>query len=665
MRVLALLAKAFIMMAVAMLVAGFVLTGPAMATGRDSFSPSVSPTAKHHFPHIMKSHFAAPQVAASNRQDLLLYNGGPVMKNSVSYAILWEPTTLPDGFTTHVSSTYNSLLQRYFGDVGGSGLYNVNTEYYDTSGHIANNATFGGSWVDTSAYPASDCTDSATIGNCLIDTDIQAEVQKAMTTNNWSGGLTHLFFVFTAWNEGSCFDNTSTACSFTQYCGYHSYFTDNGNNTVVYANMPYTGTSLDGCGVPASPNNDADADSTISVTSHEQMEAVTDPMLNAWYDGLGNEIGDKCAWNFGTLGQDNGNANESWHNNFYLMQQEWSNALDGCTQGEQSSPPPPSGSIAIVGANDGNIYALNTADGSVAWHYKTGSAVISSPTVAKGIVYVGSNDHYVYALNVSNGSLVWRYKTRGSVTSSPTVSNNTVYVGSNDGFMYALNAPDGSLVWRFQIRSPVSTSPTVASTIVYASASNGLLFALNASNGNLLWHVQVRHVIFSAPAVAGSLLYVGGSNGIVYALNATTGSVVWHVQTGRPVWLTPTIANNVVYIGSSNGYMYALDAAGGSLVWRYRTRGSIGSQANVTNNVVYFGSDDRNLYALNTTGGTAIWHFRTKSEVLSMPAVNNGFVYFGSDDRNLYALNATGGTAAWHFSARAGIESSPIVVQLS
>ena len=32
------------------------------------------------------------------------------------------------------------------------------------------------------------------------------------------------------------------------------------------------------------------------VTSHEVREAVTDPNLNAWYNSIGYEADDKCAW---------------------------------------------------------------------------------------------------------------------------------------------------------------------------------------------------------------------------------------------------------------------------------------------------------------------------------------------------------------------------------
>lgn len=36
-----------------------------------------------------------------------------------------------------------------------------------------------------------------------------------------------------------------------------------------------------------------------NVTSHEQMESATDPLLNAWLDSQGQEIGDKCNFTFG------------------------------------------------------------------------------------------------------------------------------------------------------------------------------------------------------------------------------------------------------------------------------------------------------------------------------------------------------------------------------
>ena len=49
----------------------------------------------------------------------------------------------------------------------------------------------------------------------------------------------------------------------------------------------------------------------------------------------GYEIGDNCNWNFGAMSFDNGQANQAWGPNgkhYYAMQQEWSNASNGCVQ---------------------------------------------------------------------------------------------------------------------------------------------------------------------------------------------------------------------------------------------------------------------------------------------------------------------------------------------
>ncbi len=274
------------------------------------FTPSTAEAASRphrHTPHFFKSRHAVKSFASGNN---LVYNGGPIMSGTMqSYAIFWEPPG------SYVSSSYNSLIQRYFSDVGSSGLYKNNTQYTDSNGNAPSSATLAGSWVDTAPYPST----------TLQDSDIQNEVSNALSVNGWTPSISTMFFVFTAKGENIC---SGGACSFSQFCAYHNYF---GSNT-IYAAMPYDGTDLQGCGpLPnGSPNGDTDADAAISTTSHEQMEAATDPLINAWTDSQGQEIGDKCAYNYGSTNSDG--SNEVWNGNPYIVQQEWDNAQGGCVQ---------------------------------------------------------------------------------------------------------------------------------------------------------------------------------------------------------------------------------------------------------------------------------------------------------------------------------------------
>jgi hypothetical protein len=262
----------------------------------------------HFFPARTEAtgvHTNAVNPNASN----LLYHGGPVMAGTAHvFAIFWEPTG------SVVSTNYNSLITRYFNDVGGSTDYVIQHQYTQSGGSFPNNSVLSGTFVDTRAYPS----------NPMFDSDIQAEVSRAKSINGWASSINNVFFVFTAKNENECFDTSRSQCTFTTFCGYHSFF---GSNT-LYAFIPYTGTSLNGCGVPRSPNNNIDADSSINVSSHEQMEAATDPLLNAWFDSSGAENGDKCNFRFDTTNSANGDTFMNGHP--YEVQMEWSNARRAC-----------------------------------------------------------------------------------------------------------------------------------------------------------------------------------------------------------------------------------------------------------------------------------------------------------------------------------------------
>ncbi len=260
----------------------------------------------HHKPHLLLKkdlrHSNASLLASGSN---LIYGGGPVMGGTTNvYAIFWEPTG-------NVSANYNSLIERYFGDVGGSPLYHNNTQYTDSGGNFPSNAVLAGSWVDTSAYPESP----------LLDSDIQNEVTNAQNVNGWSSSIDNVFFVFTEAGQDLCIDNTFSQCASNAFCAYHNFF---GTDT-IYAAMPYAASFS--CNPGSSPNND-DADQTINVTSHEQMEAATDPLLNAWIDSSGQEIGDKCAWTFGPLDTNGGDV--VWNGDEYIVQQEWDNNVGGC-----------------------------------------------------------------------------------------------------------------------------------------------------------------------------------------------------------------------------------------------------------------------------------------------------------------------------------------------
>ncbi len=287
---------------------GLLIVAMMAVIGSNLFNASAAsvPGARLHKPHLfLRQTLAKSNALRHPATNNLSYHGGPVMTGTANaYAIFWEPTG-------NVATNYNSLLQRYFGDIGASSLYHINTQYTDSTKGYASNAKFAGSWVDTRTYPESP----------LLDSDLQQEVSHALSSTGWKSSLHNIFFVFTQRNEDICIDSSYSQCASNTFCAYHSGF---GNNT-LYAAMPYAASFS--CNPGSSPNHN-DADQTINVTSHEQMEAATDPLGNAWTDASGNEIGDKCAWNFGSLNSSGGDV--TWNGNNYIVQKEWNNKASGC-----------------------------------------------------------------------------------------------------------------------------------------------------------------------------------------------------------------------------------------------------------------------------------------------------------------------------------------------
>jgi hypothetical protein len=301
-----------------------------LATAQSSpFTISSGSNAVHVFP-TTTIHAAAPPPAGA-----LNYHGGPVMTATNTYAIFWVPPTLQNGGATSMSAAYQNIQKNVLADYAAHGIDNNNTQYYQgstTKKYIQNSGKLAGSYVDTSAYPASGCSDTATPGNCITDAQLEAELEKVMTLKGWSGGLGKMFLVFTSSGEGSCFDSSNAQCAYTYYCAYHGYFTNSSAQTVIYSNEPYGNTTACQAAHTPSPNGNPAADAASTAATHELTEAITDPLLNAWYDASGNEIGDLCAYNYGTNTWDGALANQMWNGHFYELQMEYDNHISGCVQ---------------------------------------------------------------------------------------------------------------------------------------------------------------------------------------------------------------------------------------------------------------------------------------------------------------------------------------------
>jgi hypothetical protein len=252
-----------------------------------------------------------------------------------TYAIYWNPWGSTD------SSGYQATINQFFTDVAAASaahatnnVYESDTQYYQTVGgtttHVTYSENFAGSAVDTTTPSSSGCTSTAggSLG-CVSDAQVANEVDAVRTAHGWPTGAGAEYFVFLGKGVSTCSD--SSHCFVSYFCAYHSSYTTGSGATVIYANMPYANYSSGACGTGQDPSGDADAQSTLNVTSHEANESITDYLGNAWYDNAGYENGDKCAWKFGTAsGPAGAQYNQTINGHNYYLQGEYSNQDRGC-----------------------------------------------------------------------------------------------------------------------------------------------------------------------------------------------------------------------------------------------------------------------------------------------------------------------------------------------
>jgi hypothetical protein len=273
----------------------------------------------------------------------VLYHGGPVAHRSTTYAIFW--TGPGHDISVNFEGGVTQFLQGVAAEAGGHGnVYSVPVEYGDSSNVAAYNTQFGGGFQDTAPIPTNGCTPK--FGSaCVSAEQIREQVDGFVAANQLPRGLHDLYVIFLPPSYDIC---GGSACSYTDFCGYHSWF-GSGRAWTLYAVLPW---AEPGCLGPYSPNGYPALDSELSVVSHEQIETFTDPLGNSWYDAIGQEVSDKCAWNYGPpLGATGfGQFNQQIAGNSYALQLEWSNATSSCIARSDAVPPPPPGNDLFANA---------------------------------------------------------------------------------------------------------------------------------------------------------------------------------------------------------------------------------------------------------------------------------------------------------------------------
>lgn len=310
--------------------------------------------------------------------------------------------------------------------------------------------------------------------------------------------------------------------------------------------------------------------------------------------------------------------------------------------------------VLYFGRGDNKLYALNGADGTLRWQFRTfrpnfpeeGGQVISSPVLgADGTIYFGTAPQFaegvqaLFAVN-PDGIEKWHYPVQGDIFGAPALGvDGTIYVGDRNRTVHAL-VDEGEtyrVKWTFQ--SPQADwygAPSVgadgtlyipAADVTGFCSAQARLFALQDGDD----HVTEKWV-FTVP------------------LTDTAGLAEFHLALGpsHELYFSVASINNsqVLPCGglADRGALYALTDSGTTpaLLWTYTSTtmsGISGTAVDATGTIYVAVRGERRtnvpgqLDALNPATGASHWPapLAVSGELWwSPPALGaNGVVYVG------------------------------------
>jgi hypothetical protein len=242
-----------------------------------------------YIPHIF-----APKGSSKGTLKPLIDHGGPVLPTSHVYALYWGP----------VPSDISDALETFFSGFGGSSYANILTQYMRGVPPAPPASSYATLPPDGSAPPTHAPSVSTIVNEVCASLGAAAPDPAGV------------YFVITS--------NFPKGASF---CAYHSFGTCNGS-LIAVAYLPNV-TGVRGCDIPSlSPSSNPfgnGGQSMANVAAHELSESITDQFISAWFDTSGQEVGDKCNFQFSSpVTLSNGSE--------WSLQEEWSNSNLGCVQ---------------------------------------------------------------------------------------------------------------------------------------------------------------------------------------------------------------------------------------------------------------------------------------------------------------------------------------------
>ncbi len=299
--------------------------------------------------------------------------------------------------------------------------------------------------------------------------------------------------------------------------------------------------------------------------------------------------------------------------------------------------------------NNGMAFSVKKSTGKARWSREIATRNASAPAYSDGMIYISNLEPgQVIALNTRDGSVAWKRPLPGRTESSPAVVGDRVIAGCECGTLYAFDKKTGKSLWEADLGGQLKAAPAISDGVAYIGDYSGTMSAVRINDGSIKWQSSSQGTgvaagaFYGTAAVAFGRVYAGAKDGRVYSFDKETGDLAWSHTIGGEVYAGTVAADTpktdpTVYFGTYGGStFYALDARSGDERWSADSGGSVIGAASLIGETVYVANLDKTqTYAFNAANGERLWTFKDGAY---NPVISDGRRLYLTGYKTIYAL---------------------------
>lgn len=210
-----------------------------------------------------------------------------------------------------------------------------------------------------------------------------------------------------------------------------------------------------------------------------------------------------------------------------------------------------------------DVVALSQDDGRIIWQHTIKTYIRhltmhgTSSFVADGArLYLGLADGQVYALNAANGSVLWHQdlavplESFKDIDARVVIDGDALYVGGYSEAFYKLNKVTGAVLWHTDVATAVN--PVLVADRVVVSDTRGRLVGLDPKSGKQIWFHELNKSVLSAPVVFDDKIFVTSFDKKAFVVDPKTGNQLQELN-GVSSINEPVVTSDHILVFNNDG----------------------------------------------------------------------------------------------------------------